>query len=107
MKRILIVALMGMALAGCEKPEVHQERRITVAVESVHLTSKSNSKVTLRDTKTGVVYERNRLSCSRGKAKNVQVGKLWDVTERTYYYPESKRYTTELVGTRAICELSN
>lgn len=102
-----VVLLLALAtLAGCEQREIYGERRLAVEVESVRLSSKSNSKVTLRDLKTGTRYVDQRLSCSKSKAKNVRIGSRWDVTEITYLYPESRRFSTELVGTKAICTLS-
>jgi hypothetical protein len=97
----------AVMLAGCESREDFDQRRITVKVESVYLTSKTNSKVNLRDIKTGQLYENNRLSCSKTKAQNVKIGSLWDVTEKTYIYRKSNRFSTELVGTPAICDKSN
>lgn len=94
-------------LSGCEQPVKIDERRITVEVTHVKLSSKTNSKVDLRDVKTGKGYWAQRLSCSRSKAENVEIGRLWDVTEVDYVYPESKRYYSELVGTAAICTKSN
>lgn len=102
------VALVGLLilLAGCEKREVFGERRITVQVVGLYLTSKTNSKVHLQDVKTHERYDGNRLSCSRSRAEKVKIGSLWDVTEVTYVYPESQRYSTTLVGTAAICDKS-
>ncbi|QHZ60066.1 hypothetical protein PJKIFABJ_00130 [Pseudomonas phage PE09] len=110
MKRLLLGTLIlscAALLSGCEKPVKQDERRITVEVTHVKLTSKSNSKVDLRDVKTGRGYFEQRLSCSRSRAANVQIGSKWDVTEVDYYLPESKRYYSELVDTKAICTLSN
>lgn len=109
MKKLLTAALLlaTISLSGCEKPEKFSERRILASVESVSLSSKSNSKVNLRDVNSKYVWVGQRLGCSRSRASNVVVGSLWDVTEVTMYYPESKRYTTELVGTAAICTKSN
>ncbi len=95
-------------LTGCfEQPKKIGERVLTMQVTSVYLTSKSNSKVTLKDVKTGKVYKDERLSCSREKAKKVEIGSLWTVHEVDYVYPESKRYFSDLVGTAAICTKSN
>lgn len=105
--KLIAFALAVTALAGCEKREVFGERRLTVKVVEVHLSSKSNSTVDLLDVKTNYLYRRERLSCSRSYAYNVKVDSLWDVTEMTYVYPESKRYSVDLVGTQAICTLSN
>lgn len=109
MRKMILIGLLGSALllSGCEKPEKLAERRITVEVTHVKLTSKSNSKVDLRDVKTGKGYWEQRLSCSRSKAQNVEIGSKWDVTEIDYVLPESKRYYSELVDTKAICTLSN
>ena len=109
MRKVMLIGLMASAilLSGCEKPQKLDERRITVEVTHVKLTSKSNSKVDLRDVKTGRGYFGQRLSCSRSKAQNVQIGSKWDVTEIDYVLPESKRYYSELVDTKAICTLSN
>lgn len=109
-KRLIILAAflaVASSLTGCEERQVYSEKRLTVEVTYVKLTSKSNSKVDLRDVETGEGFFEQRLSCSRQKAQNVVVGSKWDVTEITYVYPESKRYTSELVGTKAICERSN
>lgn len=110
MKRLLLGTLIlscAALLSGCEQPVKIDERRITVEVTHVKLSSKTNSKVDLRDVKTGKGYWAQRLSCSRSKAENVEIGRLWDVTEVDYVYPESKRYYSELVGIAAICTKSN
>lgn len=109
MRKVLLIGLLSSALllTGCEQSVKIAERRITVEVTHVKLTSKSNSKVDLRDVKTGKGYWGERLSCSRSKAQNVVIGSKWDVTEIDYVLPESKRYYSELVGTKAICTLSN
>jgi hypothetical protein len=103
LKKFLVVLLTSLALSGCEQREVFSEKQLTMTVESVKLTSKSNSKVTLRDDASGQVYSDNRLSCNRTRASRVVIGSKWVVTEVTYVYPESRRYTSELVGTRGIC----
>jgi len=103
----VLMALLALAvLTGCEKREVFGERRITVQVVGLYLTSKTNSKVHLQDVKTRERYDGNRLSCSRNKAEKVRIGSLWEVTEVTYVYRKSQRYSTELVGTAAICSKS-
>lgn len=106
MKKIIAVMLAGLVLAGCEQREVFDERKLTMTVSAVVLRSKHNSKVTLIDDATGRVYSGERLRCNRSSARDVVIGKKWVVTEITYVYPESKRYTSELVGVRAICENS-
>jgi hypothetical protein len=101
----LLVALV--LLSGCERPEWYSEQRYAMTVVNVYLTSKSNSKVTLRNDSTGHIYQPARLSCNRSSAEKVVIGSKWDVTEVTYFYPESKRYVIELAGTPAICTKSN
>jgi hypothetical protein len=109
MKKLLTAVLImaTISLAGCEQPNLLSEKRTTMVVESVYLTSKSNSKVTLREVKSGYVWKDQRLSCSRSKAQNVVIGSKWDVTEQAYVYPESQKYFSRLVGTDAICTKSN
>lgn len=107
MIRLMLATLMCLFLVGCEKREVFGEKRIVMEVVAVHLSSKTNSTVDLREIATGYVYKRQRLACSSQKAKRIKVGSKWDVTEVTYIYPESQRYTSSLVETRTICSLSN
>lgn len=109
MKKLLTVALMlaTMSLVGCEEAKLVSEKRTTMVVESVYLTSKSNSKVTLREVESGYVWKDQRLSCSRSRARNVVIGGKWDVTEQQFVYPESQRYFSRLVGVPAICDKSN
>lgn len=110
MKRLLVgtvVLTAALLLGGCERPQKYSERRVVMTVESVHLTSKTNSKVTLRENVSGMVHTGERLSCSRSKASNVKIGSKWDVTEVTYVYPEKQEYFSRLVGTSAICDKSN
>lgn len=109
MKKLLTAALIiaTISLTGCEEAKLLSEKRTTMVVESVRLTSKSNSKVTLREVESGYVWKDQRLSCSSSRARNVQVGGKWDVTEQAYVYPESQRYFSRLVGTDAICTKSN
>jgi hypothetical protein len=103
-----IALLLALALlAGCEERKLHSEQRITMEVVKINPSSKTNSTVDLREVATGYVYKRQRLACSSQKAKRIPIGSRWDVTEQTYHYPESHRFTSELVGTRAICEKSN
>lgn len=105
--KLLTIALAATMLTACEKREVFGERRVTMEVVSVYLTTKSNSRVNLREVNTGYVWKDQSLSCSRERAAKVKIGSKWDVTEMTYVYPESKRYSTALVGTSAICTKSN
>lgn len=109
MKKLLTAALImvTISLAGCEEAKLMSEKRTTIVVESVYLTSKSNSKVTLREVESGYVWKDQRLSCSRSRARNVVIGSKWDVVEQAYVYPESQRYFSRLVGTDAICTKSN
>ena len=108
MKLRFTALLIGLTfLAGCEERKVFKEERIGMEVVAVHLNTKSNSKVDLRIIGTGYVYKNQRLSCSRSKAQNVKIGSKWDVTEMTYNYPESQRFSSELVGTSVICDRSN
>lgn len=104
--RIAIVAALAL-LVGCEERKLYEEKRITVRVESVRLSTKTNSRVNLRDVNSKKLYESQRLSCSEKKAKKVVIGSLWDITEMTYVYPESKRFESGLVNVRTICEKSN
>lgn len=99
--------MAALLLSGCEQPKEYSSRRVTMTVESVHISSKSNSKVTLREVKSGIIHPRERLSCSRQKARKIKIGSKWDVTEVTYVYPEKKTYFTRLEGTKAICTRSN
>ncbi|WVS24573.1 membrane protein [Pseudomonas phage Psxphi15] len=109
MKKLLTAALImaTISLTGCEEAKLLSEKRTTMVVESVYLTSKSNSKVTLREVESGYVWKNQSLSCSRSRASNVEVGSKWDVVERVYVYPESQRYFSRLVGVDAICTKSN
>lgn len=107
MIRLVLATLLCLFLAGCEKREVHAEKRIVMEVVKVNLSSKTNSTVDLRELATGYIYRRQRLACSSQKAKNIRIGSLWDVTEITYHYPESRRFTSELAETRTICSRSN
>lgn len=104
--KLLAIALAATMLAGCEERLVHSERRVTVKVVSVYLTSKSNSKVTLQDIKTGHVYKDERLSCRKEDARKVKIGSLWDVYETTYITSESRRFSTDLDDVSAICRKS-
>jgi len=108
-KKLLTAALVmaTISLAGCEEAKLLSEKRTTMVVESVYLSSKSNSKVTLREVESGYVWKDQRLGCSRSYARSVQVGSKWDVTEQSYVYPDSQRYFSRLVGTDAICTKSN
>lgn len=106
MKGLIAILAAAALLVGCEQPKEHSSRRVTMTVESVHLSSKTNSKVTLREDRTGITHQRVRLGCSRQKAKNVKVGSKWDVTEVTYVYPEKQTYFTRLEGTKSICTKS-
>lgn len=109
MKKLLsaVLIIATISLVGCEEAKLLSEKRTTMVVESVHLTSKTNSKVTLREVEGGYVWKDQRLSCSRSYARNVQVGSKWEVVEQAYVYPESQRYFSRLVGTDAICTKSN
>ncbi|QNO00641.1 hypothetical protein QGX17_gp075 [Pseudomonas phage phiPsa381] len=109
MKKLLTAALLlaTISLTGCEEAKLLSEKRTTMVVESVYLTSKSNSKVTLREVESGYVWKDQRLSCSRPRARNVVIGSKWDVVEQAYVYPESQRYFSQLVGVSAICDKSN
>jgi len=108
MKLATLGLLMTLTLlAGCEERKLHSEQRITMEVVKINPSSKTNSTVDLREVATGYVYKRQRLACSSQKAKNIKIGGRWDITEQTYHYPESNRFTSELVGTRAICDKSN
>jgi hypothetical protein len=101
-------ALVGLLflLAGCEQREQYSERRVAMEVINVTLSSKQNSKVDLRELASGQVHRGLRLSCNRTQAARIRIGSLWDVSEVTYLYPESKRFTTQILGTPAICDLS-
>lgn len=108
MKLRYVALLMGLTLlAGCEERKVFSEQRKTLEVVGVSLHSKSSSTVDLRLVGTSYVYKYQRLSCSQSRAQNVKIGSKWDVTEMTYHYPESQRFSSELIGTSAICEKSN
>ena len=110
MKRVLLGTLVlsaALLLGGCEEAVKHSERRVVMTVESVYLTSKPNSKVTLREDVAGTIHKNERLSCSRSRASNVKIGSKWDVTEIIYVYPEKQEYFSRLVGTDAICTKSN
>lgn len=109
MKKLLTIGLVvaTLALGGCEEAKLLSEKRTTMVVESVYLTSKSNSKVNLREVESGYVWKDQRLSCSRSKAKNVVIGSKWDVVEQFYVYPESQRYFSHLAGVSGICDKSN
>ncbi|UAV84625.1 hypothetical protein PHB09_130 [Pseudomonas phage PHB09] len=109
MKKILAVLMFAaITLTGCfEQPTLLSEKRTTMVVESVYLTSKSNSKVTLREVVVGYVWKNQRLSCSRSRARNVVIGSKWDVVEQSFVEKSSGRYFSRLVGTDAICTKSN
>lgn len=107
MKGLIAILAAATLLVGCESPVEHSSRRVTMTVESVQLSSKTNSKVTLREVKSGIIHPRERLSCSREKARKVKIGSKWDVTEVTYVYPEKQTYFTRLEGTKSICTKSN
>lgn len=104
--KLLAIALAATMLAGCEQSQIFSERRLTVKVVSVYLSTKTNSRVNLQEVKTGNVYNHQVLNCRREDAAKIKVGSLWDVSEITYVYPESKRFYTSLVGTPAICTKS-
>lgn len=107
MKYTLGIIVAALLLTGCEQPKEYSSRRVTMTVESVQISSKTNSKVTLRENMSGIVHQRVSLRCSRQKAKNVKIGSKWDVTEVTYVYPEKQTYFTRLEGTKSICTRSN
>ena len=109
MKKLLaaVILLGTFTLTGCEEAKLLSEKRTVMVVESVRLSSKSSSKVDLREVESGYVWRDQRLGCSRSYARNVKVGSKWDVVEQAYVYPESKRYFSRLVGTEAICDKSN
>lgn len=102
-----VATLLLVLISGCDKREYYSEKRYTMTVDSVYLSSKSNSKVILRNDITNHLYLPARLSCSRVKARKIVIGSKWDVTEVTYIYKETNRYVIELVGTKAICMKSN
>ncbi|ATN92853.1 putative anti-sigma factor [Pseudomonas phage PPSC2] len=108
MRKLLLLGTFAatLLLAGCEEAKLLSEKRTTMVVESVYLTSKSNSKVNLREVESGYVWKDQRLSCSRSRASNVEIGSKWDVVEQAYVYPESQRYFSRLVGVDAICTKS-
>lgn len=109
MRKVLTAVLIAatISLAGCEYPVVIGEKRVAMEVVDVKLRSKSNSKVTLRELESGYVWEDQRLSCSKSRARNVLIGSKWDVVEERYEYPESKRSFSRLAGVSAICDKSN
>ena len=102
---LLLATSMAVMLSGCEEKVVTASKRITVEVVGVTLKSKSNSKVDLKVVGTNYVYRDERLSCSKSRASNVAVGSKWDVTQQSFRWGD--RYGDELVGIRAICDLSN
>jgi uncharacterized protein YcfL len=106
MRKTSVLILSLLVLAGCERREEYSERRVAMEVINVTLSSKTNSTVDLRELASGQVHRRLRLSCNRDKAKRVRIGSLWDVSEVTYLYPESRRFTTQILGTPAICDKS-
>jgi hypothetical protein len=106
MRKTSVLILALLTLAGCEQREQYSERRVAMEVINVKLTSKSNSKVDLRELASGQVHRGLRLSCSRSKAERVRIGSKWEVSEITYLYPESRRFETQIVGTPAICDKS-
>lgn len=105
MKRHLLLLGIAVALVGCERPVKVSEHRITVQVVDVKLSSKSNSKVILREVNTGYVWSPQRLSCSKEKARRVKIGSKWDVVEEVYRYKDGRGYNS-LAGTPAICTKS-
>lgn len=108
MKKLLtaVLVMATISLVGCERAEKFSEQKLTMSVEAVHLSSKSNSKVVLRDVKTGRV-QTAPLSCPRSQAENVKLNSLWDITEVTLVKRSAMEFSTVLVGTRAICTISN
>ena len=104
---VIAAACSLAALAGCEERKVHSEKRLVVQVTAVHNRSKSNSTVDLKEVSTGYLWRNQRLSCSQSRARNVKIGKKWDVTEVTYFYPESQRFSSSLISTSSICDKSN
>lgn len=102
MKKLLLVLPLFL-LFGCEQREPIETKQMTVEVVSVHLSSKSNSKVTLRDVATGTVYDNQRLSCTKNKASNVKIGSKWDVYADRYRF-RGAIYTD--IAARGICTLS-
>lgn len=100
-----MILLSVMALSGCDERIVTHSERITMEVVAVHLHSKTNSKVDLRVVGQPVVYHNQRLSCSKSRAQNVVIGSKWEVLVEDFRYGD--RYGSELMGTSAICDLSN
>jgi len=107
LSKLALVLAASMALAGCDKAVMISEKRIIVEVVSVSLSSKSNSRVTLRELPYGYMWEDQRLSCSNSRARHVEVGKRWEVTEARYEYSESKGQFSRLLGIPSICDQSN
>jgi hypothetical protein len=107
LNRLALVLAASMALVGCDEAIKISEKRITVEVVSVRVSSKSNSKVTLREIPFGYIWKEQRLSCSSTKARNVKIGKKWELVEARYEYRESKEQFSRLLGVPGICTQSN
>ena len=105
--KLALVLAASMALAGCDEAIKIAEKRTTVVVTHVSIRSKSNSTVTLREVPYGYVWESQRLSCSGSKARNVKIGKKWDMIEARYEYKESKQQFSRLLNVSSICTKSN
>lgn len=105
--KLALVLAASMALAGCDEAIKISEKVTTVVVTNVSIRSKSNSTVTLREVVSGYVWENQRLSCSGSKARNVKIGKKWDMVEARYEYSESKRQVSRLLNVSSICTKSN
>lgn len=104
-RTLLVAALAAVMLTGCEERVVTSSKRVTMEVVGVSLKSKTNSKVDLKVVGSSQVYRDNRLSCNKSKAQNVRIGSKWDVTVEDFRYGD--RYGTDVIGTSAICTLSN
>jgi len=103
--KVVLILMMTVLLAGCfEERIVTSSKVVTMEVVSVTLRNKSHSTVNLKVIGANQVYTDQRLSCRRSEAERVKIGSKWDV--HVEEFKRGDRYGTTVLGTHAICTLS-
>lgn len=102
MNKRLIVLAAFLAIAGCSEPrEVFSDTVATYRL--LHVQPPKHVYVDLQNIKTGQVYRHQYVNKHCNRWKELKIGSLWDIHEVVYRYPESNRFSTQLVGLYAIC----
>lgn len=100
MKRLIVLAAL-LALAGCEEREVFSDKVNTYRL--LNIDPPKHVYVDMQNIKTGEIFRHQYVGKHCNGWQKIKIGGLWDVHEVVYRYPESNRFTTSLVGLRAIC----